>query len=181
MKNMTNLNKFLYLTLKMGNLSDKNDLYSFQDTCLLFKILENWSETIHKICWFIPWKCNSASALSGCIEKEMPKVILSLPPNKEVVQVFESRLTGWFSCVNTRLVFDTEILMPNISRAKFDKMMTDESFQAFKRQDFKAEYMYIIKYYRIKLDGEKTYTDKRVISKILKLDENNEYVYAFML
>ena len=41
--------------------------------------------------------------------------------------------------------------------------------------------MYIIKYYRIKLDGEKTYTDKKVISKILKLDENNEYVYAFML
>ena len=94
MKNMTNLNKFLHLTLKMGNLSDKNDLYSFQDTCLLFKILENWSETIHKICWFIPRKCNSASALSGCIEKEMSKVILSLPPNNEVVQVFESRLTG---------------------------------------------------------------------------------------
>ena len=181
MKNMTNLNKFSYLTLKVGNLSDKNDLYSFHDSCLLFKILENWSETIHKICWFIPRKCNSASALSGCIEKEMSKVILSLPPNNEVVQVFESRLTGWFSCVNTRLVFDTEILMPNISRAEFDKMMTDESFQAFKRQDFKAEYMYIIKYYRIKLDGEKTYTDKRVISKILKLDENNEYVYAFML
>ena len=59
--------------------------------------------------------------------------------------------------------------------------MIDESFQAFKRQDFKVEYMYIIKYYRIKLDGEKAYTDKRVISKILKLDENNEYVYAFML
>ena len=68
--------------------------------------------------------------------------------------------------------------MPNISRAEFDKMMTDESFQAFKRQDFKAEYMYIIKYYRIKLDGEKTYTDKRVISKILKLDGNNQYGYA---
>ena len=71
--------------------------------------------------------------------------------------------------------------MPNISRAEFDKMMTDERFQTFKRQDFKAEYMYIIKYYRIKLDGEKTYTDKRVISKILKLDEKNEYVYDFML
>ena len=91
---MTNLNKFLYLTLKMGDLSDKNDLYSFQDTCLLSKILENWSETIHKICWFIPRKCNSASGLCGCIEKKMSKVILSFPPNNEVVQVFESRLTG---------------------------------------------------------------------------------------
>ena len=71
--------------------------------------------------------------------------------------------------------------MPNIYRAEFDKMMIDESFQAFKRQGFKAECMYIIKYYRIKLDGEKSYTDKRVTLKILKLDENNEYVYAFML
>ena len=94
MKNMTNLNKFLYLTLKMGNLPDKNDLYSFQDTCALFKILGNWFEKIHKICWFIPRKCNLASALSSCIGKEMSKVILSLPPNNEVVQVFESRLTG---------------------------------------------------------------------------------------
>ena len=49
--------------------------------------------------------------------------------------------------------------MPNISRAAFDNMMIDESFQIFERQDFK--------------DGEKIYTDKRVISKILKLDGNN--------
>ena len=41
MKNMKNLNKCLYLTLKMRNLSDENDLYSFQDACLLCKIVEN--------------------------------------------------------------------------------------------------------------------------------------------
>ena len=70
------------------------------------------------------------------------------------------------------MAFDTEILMPNISRAEFDNMMIDQSFQAFERQDFKAEHM-------LKLDGKKTYTDNRVISKILKLDENNEYV-SFM-
>ena len=39
MKNMKNLNKFLYLTLKMHNLSAVNDLYSFQDTCLPFREL----------------------------------------------------------------------------------------------------------------------------------------------
>ena len=89
MKNMKNL-KFLYLTLKMRNLSDQNDLYSFQDICLLRKIVENWSETIHKICRFIARKFNSASAFSGCIKKEMSKVLLSLPPNSEVVEVFES-------------------------------------------------------------------------------------------
>ena len=50
MKNMKNLNKSLYLTLKMQNLSAMNDLYSFQGTCLQCKILQNWSEKIHKIC-----------------------------------------------------------------------------------------------------------------------------------
>ena len=72
----------------MRNLSDENDLYSFQDTCLLWKIVENWSETIHRICWLIPRKCNSASALSGWIQRVMSKVVLPLPPNNEVVEVF---------------------------------------------------------------------------------------------
>ena len=32
--------------------------------------------------------------------------------------------------------------------------------------------------FRLKLDGDKNYITKRVISKILKLDENNQYGYA---
>ena len=61
--------------------------------------------------------------------------------------------------------------MPNISRAAFDSMMIDESFQTFERQDFKGGY-------KLTLDGEKIYTDKRVISKILKLYGNNQYGYV---
>ena len=61
--------------------------------------------------------------------------------------------------------------MPNISRAAFDNMMIDESFQIFERQDFKGGY-------KLTLDGEKIYTDKRVTSKILKLDGNTQYGYA---
>ena len=68
---MKNLNKSLYLTLKIHNLSAMNDLYSFQGTCLLCKVLENWSEKIHKICWLIPQKRNSAGALNGCIAKNV--------------------------------------------------------------------------------------------------------------
>ena len=40
-----------------------------------------------------------------------------------------------------------------------------------KKQDLKVGY-------KLKLDGEKTYIDRRAISKILKLDENNQYGYA---
>ena len=57
----------------------------------------------------------------------MLKIILVLPTNNEVVEVFERILMGGFSCVNSRLVFDTEILMPNISRTEFDKMTIDEN------------------------------------------------------
>ena len=32
--------------------------------------------------------------------------------------------------------------------------------------------------YNLKLDGEEIYSTKRVISQILKLDENNQYGYA---
>ena len=33
------------------------------------------------------------------------------------MEVFKKTLTGGFSCINTRLGFDTEILLPNYSKA----------------------------------------------------------------
>ena len=141
--------KFLYTTLKMRNLSDMNDLYNFHNTCLSCKIIENQFEKIHKMRGYSRQKCNLASTLSGCIEREMSKVILSLSTNNEVVEVFERITTGRFDCISTRLAFDTEILMLNISRVEFDKMTIDESFQVFKRRGLKVEY-------KLKLDGEKT-------------------------
>ena len=59
---------YLYLTLKMGNLSYLNDLYNFQDVAILFKIMENRFEFIHKKYGLNPKMCNSAIALSGCTE-----------------------------------------------------------------------------------------------------------------
>ena len=85
--------------------------------------------------------------------------------------MFEKTLTGGFSCINTRLVFDIEILLPKCSQPDFNKMNINERFKSYKRQDLKLNY-------KLKLDGENTYSDKRVISKILKLDENNQYGYA---
>ena len=48
----------------------KCDLYNFQDISLLCEIIESWFETIHKIRRCNPRKCNLASALRGCIERE---------------------------------------------------------------------------------------------------------------
>ena len=50
-------------------------------------------------------------------------------------------------------------------------MNIDESFKAYKNQDYKVGY-------KLKLDGDKCYTDYRVISKIIKFDENNQYGFA---
>ena len=58
----------------MRDLSDMNDLYNFQDNCLLCEIVENRFEVLHKM-----YPRNWASALSGCIERDMLKVILALP------------------------------------------------------------------------------------------------------
>ena len=63
---------------------------------------------------FNPRKCNSASSLSGCIETEMSRIILASPTKLEHVEIFEKTVTGGFSSVNTRLAFDTQILLPNL-------------------------------------------------------------------
>lgn len=71
----------------MRNISDISDLYNFKDICPLCEILENWFKTVNTLSRYNPRKCNLASALSGCIERGMSKVILALPTNNEVVEV----------------------------------------------------------------------------------------------
>ena len=61
--------------------------------------------------------------------------------------------------------------MPNLIEKDFNKMNIDQSFKAFKRDDLKLVY-------KIKFDNQKKHEKKkRVITKILKLDENNQYGY----
>ena len=144
-----NDSKFLYETLKIRNLGDLNDLYNMQDVLLLCEMLENRFQFMLDSYGFNPRKYNSASALSSCIEREMSKVILALPTTREHVDIFEKTVMGGFSCVNTRLAFDTKIFLPKTPDNK-----RDNSFKVV-----------------FDIYGE----DKRVISKILKLDENNHY------
>lgn len=118
-----------------------------------------------------PRQCNSASTLSGCIEINISKVIIALPTKNNVAEAFEKTLTGDFSCVNTMLGFDTEILLPNYSHAHFNKMIIDQGFKSYRKQDLKVRY-------KLQLYGEKKYFDRRVILKIFKLDKNNQYDYA---
>ena len=169
-KNYDNM-KYLYTTLKMRRFGDMNDLYNTQDVILLCEIIENRFQKMQERFGFNPRKCNSASTLSGCVQRNQLKVIITLPTNYEHAEVFERTLTGGYSCVNNRLGFDTEVLLPNFTKSEYVKMNIDESFKAYKNQNYKVGY-------RIKLDDDKQYSDYRVISKIIKFDENNQYGFA---
>ena len=80
--------KYLYQTFKMKNLGDLNHLYNTQDVILLTEIIESWFEAMKNTYGFNLRKCNSASSMSSCIEREMSKIILALPTKYEHVEIF---------------------------------------------------------------------------------------------
>ena len=137
-----------------------NDLYNAKDVVLLTEIIEIGFQAMQKAYGFNPRKCNSASSMSGCIEREMSKVILTLPTKYEHDEVFEQTVIGGFSSVNTRLAFDSEILLPNLIKPNVDKR---------KNLNYKVVY-------NLTLNGKKE--KKRIITKILTLDESNQYGMA---
>ena len=152
----------MWNTLKMRNLSDMNDIFNAQNVILLCEIIENIFQLMQDKYGFKTRKCNSASTLSSSIERELSKIIISLPTHNEHVELFEETLIGGFSCENTHLSFDTKILLPNVENPDKDNW---------------KDYSYKVSY-NLKLDREEKYSTKRVIFKILKLDENNQYDYT---
>ena len=149
----------------MRHLGDLNDLYNVQDVILLSEIIENRFEVMHKTYGFNPRKCNSASVMSGYIEREMSKIILALPTKLGHVEIFEQKVTGGFNSVNTRLAFNTQILLPDLPKLK--PSLDFENYQMSEDFDYKVAYDLKI--------GKNKRQKKRIISKILKLDENNQY------
>ena len=91
----------------------------------------------------------------------MSKIALVLPTKYDIVEIFEETVIGCFSCVNTKLTFDSEILLPNLA----DKIDLENNTM---NKNFNYKVVY-----NLKMNNEKT--KKRVITKILKLDENNQY------
>ena len=99
--------------------------------------------------------------MSGCVAREMSKIILALPTKYEHVEIFEDTIIGGFSCVNTRLAFCSQILLPNLpEKIDLEKNLMNKDYN----------YKVVCNF---KINNEKT--KKRVITKILKLNENNQY------
>ena len=81
-----------------------------------------------------------------------------------MLKSLKKTLIGGFTCVNNRIGFDTEVLLPNFNKVDYSKMTIDESFKAYKNQNYKVGY-------NIKLDDDELSSQRRVISKYIKFDE----------
>ena len=68
-----------------------NDWYTVQDVILFCEISENRFQFMHDQYGFNPRKCNSASTLSSCIEREMSCVIIALRTSNEAVDTLNKQ------------------------------------------------------------------------------------------
>ena len=84
--------KQLFILLKMRNLSDLNDLYNAQDVILLLEMMENRFQTMQDTTGYNPRIINSASKLSGCIQREQSKVIIALPIDFPLILKFSCQI-----------------------------------------------------------------------------------------
>ena len=135
--------------MKLKDIGELNKIYNFQDIIILWEIFEQRSEHLQKLFKYNPRKCNSASSFSGCVHRDKSKCLIALPTDAEHIRVFEKTLIGGFSCVNIRLVFDTQILL---DKNKNEKVLFDLQIDRKKKNFFSTE--------------------------ILKMDENNQYGQA---
>ena len=112
-----NVKKYFQAT-KLKNLGVLDKIYNFQDTIILCKIFEQRSEHLQRLFKYNARKCNSASSFSGTVHGDKSKRLIALPTDAEHVTYFEKMLIGGFSCLNTRLAFDTEILLDDNKNEK---------------------------------------------------------------
>ena len=112
-----NVKKF-YNLMKLSNLRELNQICNFQDTIILCEIFEQRADLFKETFKFNPGKYNSASSFSGCVYRNKSKCCIALSTDVKYVRAFEKTLIGGFSCVNTRLAFDTNVLLNNTDKEK---------------------------------------------------------------
>ena len=102
-----------------------------------------------------PPKCTSPSSLRGYVHHYLSKAIISLPTQAGIVDLFAQTFIGGLNCVNTWLSFDSKILLPKNPRGQ------------------PKENLKLI--YKLKNDMKNIFENKRVVTKILKMDGKNQY------
>ena len=113
---------------------------------------ESHAFQLKKLFKFNPKMCNPASSFSGCVHRDKSRCLTALLTEAEHVKVFEKTLIGGFSCVSKRLTLDSQILLLKGNVDKY-KLIFD-----------------------LKINNVNKI--KRITTKILKMDENNQYGHA---
>ena len=104
--------KNFFIILRLKTLGDLNRIYNFQDTAILCEIFERRLALLQKLFKYNAKKCNSASSFSECcVHRLKSKCKIVLPTDAEIVRVFEKTVMGGYSCINTRIAFDTNLLL----------------------------------------------------------------------
>ena len=110
--------KIFFTILRLKMLGDLNRIYNFQDTAILCEIFESRSALLQKLFKYNAKKCNSASSFSGCIHRLKSKCRIFLLTDAEIVRIFERTVVGGYSCINTRMAFDTNLLLKDTKNEK---------------------------------------------------------------
>ena len=139
--------KKLFKIMKMKTLDDLNRIYKFQCVAVLCEIFEKRATQLQNLFKYNPRKCNSASSFAGCVQRLQRKCVIALPTDAEIVKIFDKTFIDGYSCINTRMAFDTENFLKD---AENEKILFKD------------------------LNNEL----KRFSSKIIKMDENNQYRMA---
>ena len=113
--------------MPLKKLSELNNIYNFQDTIILCEIFENRTKDMMRKFPYNPRKCTLASSLSGCIHRHLSKTIIALPTQTKIVELFGKTSIGGFSRMNTRLTFDSIILLPKNSQVQCKENLKDIS------------------------------------------------------
>ena len=125
--------------LKLETLGDLNRIYNFQDTAILCEIFESRSALLQKLFKYNPKKCNSASSFSGCVHRLKSKCRIVLQTNAETIKVFEKTVLGGYSCINTRMGFDTNLFLNDTKNEKVLFKTIDNELKRFSSKTIKMD------------------------------------------
>ena len=131
--------KIFFTILRLKTLGDLNRIYNFQDTAILCEIFESRSALLQKLFKYNAKKCNSASSFLGCVHRLKSKCKIVLSTNAEIVRVFEKTVMGGCSCINTRMAFDTNLLLKDTKNEKVLFKTADGQFKRFSSKIIKMD------------------------------------------
>ena len=103
------------------------------------KVFEQRSSLLQKLFKYNAKKCNSASSFSGCVQRLKSKCCIALPTDAEIVRIFEKTVMGGYTCVNTRMGFDTDLLLKDTKNEKVLFKTVDGQLKRFSSKIIKMD------------------------------------------